>query len=859
MRESTTVSIGNSAIDLAVSAGVRLRQPVRFGLPFPQGVFRSLPGCQVRRGSQASRAQSSVLSRWPDGSVRWCAFDAVLMASSASDDDWRLTLDHPPPTAAQLHTASGDTASGDRSRRLLSWLVRHCWRLIDHRNRSHTPGFPSPTEVIADGPVVTRLRQQAVIPKLRGLRLVVDWAIYHELELVGCDVTLHNRRRARHRGGIWDLGDQGSHFFRQFCFDLPLANADTPVSPTTMTLAVDDQADPIIARHRIGLYQDSSGGANWQGRNHLDRQGRVSTRFCGYRLSVDDQTHDGRRASPSLRYRGAGVDLAVAVPEFWQQFPMSLSADAQGIRIGLFPGEAAGPHELQGGEQKTHRFWIQRLGATDATVAERHGDSDASDGSPLAWVHRPAVIAPTADYLHQCGVIEPLQSADGPATDALETVLNEAIQGPRSIFARRERQDEYGWRNYGDTVADHEGEYYRGDEEFVSHYNNQFDVLLGFLKQFLRTGDRHWFELAQPLARHVADIDIYHTTEDRPVYNGGLFWFTDHYLTAHTCTHRSYSRDNRPSGADYGGGPGAEHNFAEGLLLYHHLTGCPRARNAVLSLADWVISREDGRRSLLGVLDDGPTGKAASDKILPSRGAANSISVLLDGWWLSGDERYVELCEQLIRRCIHPQDEIDRLDLLDIERNWSYTMFLTSMEKYLQAMEAAGRCGWTYQYARAALLHYARWMLDHERPYFDQREKMEYPTETWAGQEFRKANVFRRAAPYSDAPLRQRLLEAGDRFGNRAWDDLMRFTQTRTTIRALALVMNEGLADCVWRGREVEPSEVVEQIFQWGERAEFWPVRQRIMAQARSVHGLAGLTRRVATPTRWATWWQARL
>ena len=55
---------------------------------------------------------------------------------------------------------------------------------------------------------------------------------------------------------------------------------------------------------------------------------------------------------------------------------------------------------------------------------------------------------------------------------------------------------------------------------------------------------------------------------------------------------------------------------------------------------------EDGRRGLLGILDDGPTGKAASDKILPSRGAANSMSVLLDGWWLSGDGRYVELCEQ---------------------------------------------------------------------------------------------------------------------------------------------------------------------------------------------------------------------
>ena len=59
-----------------------------------------------------------------------------------------------------------------------------------------------------------------------------------------------------------------------------------------------------------------------------------------------------------------------------------------------------------------------------------------------------------------------------------------------------------------------------------------------------------------------------------------------------------------------------------------------------------------------------------------------------------------------------------------------------------------------YAYARAALLHYAGWMLEHEVPYFDRPEKLEYPTETWAAQEFRKANVLRLAAAHADEPLR---------------------------------------------------------------------------------------------------------
>lgn len=43
------------------------------------------------------------------------------------------------------------------------------------------------------------------------------------------------------------------------------------------------------------------------------------------------------------------------------------------------------------------------------------------------------------------------------------------------------------------------------------------------------------------LARHLVDIDIYHTDQDEPRFNGGLFWRTEHYTDAETATHRAYS------------------------------------------------------------------------------------------------------------------------------------------------------------------------------------------------------------------------------------------------------------------------------------------------------------------------------
>ena len=43
-----------------------------------------------------------------------------------------------------------------------------------------------------------------------------------------------------------------------------------------------------------------------------------------------------------------------------------------------------------------------------------------------------------------------------------------------------------------------------------------------------------------PLARHIMDIDLYHTENDKSGYNGGLFWHTVHYRDAGTSNHRTF-------------------------------------------------------------------------------------------------------------------------------------------------------------------------------------------------------------------------------------------------------------------------------------------------------------------------------
>jgi hypothetical protein len=376
-------------------------------------------------------------------------------------------------------------------------------------------------------------------------------------------------------------------------------------------------------------------------------------------------------------------------------------------------------------------------------------------------------------------------------------LIDSAISGPQSFFARREIIDEYGWRHFGDLYADHEAVGYTGPEPLVAHYNNQYDVIYGAIAQYLRSGNSRWFELMADLARHVIDIDIYHTDKDRASYNGGLFWHTDHYLDAGTATHRAYSKAalaNRDV-STYGGGPSNEQNYTSGLLHYYYLTGDETAREAVLSLADWAINMDDGRKRPFGVIDRRPTGMASSTASRhyhgPGRGAGNSINALLDAYPLSCDQRYLLKAEELIRRCIHPKDDIQNRNLGDPERRWSYLVFLQVLGKYLECKIDKGEIDYMYAYVQASLLRYAEWMLKHEVPYATVLHKVEIPTETWPAQDIRKSVVLYLAAKHAVGPLRIEFQKKADYFFQVCVRDLGTFP-TRTVTRPIVLLLTNA-------------------------------------------------------------------
>jgi hypothetical protein len=775
--------------------GPRQREPITIGVPLPRGRAYSPEhlGLEAHDGS-VRPLQSRELDRWGDGSIRWALLDFQADAMDGELSPLTLVIGEAARGARPAFPLDvADVPGGiDVTTGPVTFSARRGGSFpfssvaIDGAGAldAEPSGFrvklgdrvasfvPDTIHVRERGPLRVELEIACATARdlSTDIEVVARVELFANSALARIALTLRNRRPARHADGIWELGDPGSLFLESavIALTVPGVFADLHVA-----------AEPLELPEPMGtpfeLYQDSSGGAAWDHPTHVTRHGRVPMTFRGYRLRGAATERMGLRAAPTVTLGTDRSRIAVAVPRFWQNFPRAVNVSGGTIEVGLFPSQAAHAHELQGGEQKTH-----------VVVVDFHA-SPASERS-LEWCHEPLRIYAPADWCSTTGAV-PLLGHVVDDDVRYQRLVALALSQDVGFQAKRELADEYGWRHFGDLPADHESAFQAGATPLVSHYNNQYDAIAAFAAHFLRTGDVRWWTLMDELALHVRDIDIYHTAEDKPAYNGGLFWHTQHYVDAGRSTHRTY-----PAGSG-GGGPSAEHNYAHGLMLHYFLTGQAASREAVLGLGQWVRDMDDGGRSPFRWLAAGPTGFASATGSLayhgPGRGAANSILACAAAHRLSGDPAFSSKAEELIQRCIHPLDDVDARNLLDVERRWYYTVFLQALGMYLLDKAERGERDAMYAYAQKSLLRYARWMAEHEVPYLSRPEVLEYPTETWAAQDLRKAEALLFAAACSQEPDRSRFRARAAAFFDHAIETLLGMPTARYT-RPLVLVLGLG-------------------------------------------------------------------
>jgi len=642
----------------------RRAEPLTCGLPLANG-FVDRPEALKLLGPDGREVAAQILttSTYQDGSPRWVLVDFQATVPAEGKTVYRLTRGRRAAINQRLvyRLENGvtriDTGAAtfriDTNRfrlfdsvtvggRELLGDVQRGGSVLEVEDGSRHTGDGQTTQATFEdaGPLAAVLCVRGEIRPGTNLplaRYVCRMHFYAGKSEVRVFYTLHNPAAHRHPGNVWDLGSGGSVFMEDLSLRLPLGEG-----PWTSRIGASDAAPALSAAK---LYQDSSGGPNWNSANHVDKDFKVPTSFRGYRVHDGQrQVAEGHRADGSIHARSRTGGVAVAVRDFWQNFPKALEFEGGSLRVGLWPGEFAGVHELLGGEQKTHEmlFVFHDPQASNESIARR-----------MQAFHRPLYAMPDPGAIYATRAFWPTGPLDRGKFAALEQTCDAFVYpvGGRkaSVITMWDTIDEYGWRHFGDTFADNEfspaamvrdfPEHYVGRQP-ISHFGNEYDVCYGVMLQGLRRADPKWMWTADVMCRHYADVCIYHTdAEPSEAYRHGPFTHTTHDTAALRSTHRMYPSETGKYGLQYAsGGPNAGHCYVASLAQHYYLTGDRTSREAFLEVADWTVESPWFTRMMMG------------DK----RGIGNFLMTHVYAYQMTKDPRYYRAAVKMIDHVQEP-------------------------------------------------------------------------------------------------------------------------------------------------------------------------------------------------------------
>ncbi|BFT29630.1 hypothetical protein D210916BOD24_08060 [Alteromonas sp. D210916BOD_24] len=724
---------------------------------------------------------------WQDGSIRWLYLEGLVepdtvpishdipisLRKSASALSQRMppVVDTPENFVIRLHTDASVTIN-KKAFLDLDFGSLQC-QLYLHELAEGVRVTDNHYELMSDEATYQQVKliQAGSLTFKNGKQLLLQAEYTVQL----CDgtvlgrVTLTNPAAASHPSGKWDLGDPNSIYLKECGLRLQ--------GHKSTTMLLDKTPFTLQGCRTLSVFQASSGHELWDSPVHVNAQNRVSHTFKGYVVTREnEQVASGNHCNPTLRVHDQSGEFFIKTNQFWQNFPSSITATAKHSEYSLLGARYAEAIELQPGEQKTREFSIAAVPTGKATLS-----------FSAQWIDNTQVLP---FFTNVPSVFQPL--------------IDKGIDGAHSFFNKRRDIDEFGWRHFGELYADHESALRDNQSDdkspFVSHYNNQYDPIYGMLLQWLISGDQRWFELADDLAKHVADIDVYHTQLDKPEYSGGLFWHTDHYVQAYTATHRTYSKRQPCHVYDDhagGGGPGGQHCYTNGLTLHYLLTGYTPSKNAVSSLVNWIERYYEGDGTLLGALLAFKNSATPGLKNIKTgqypldRGTGNYLQALLDRFVLFGQLKDIRLAGHVIKHTISPNDNISERDLTDIENTWFYTVFLQSLCRFIHTKTQLEQLDDDYHYAVAGLIHYAKWMQDNEYPYLDKPDILEFPNQTWSGQDLRKLCVLHFASAFLDEHSRKQSATKMDEIASNVLHRLVHSEEASNT-RILCLLMQNA-------------------------------------------------------------------
>lgn len=636
-------------------AGVdRINDPVTTGIPLPQGVVMKEQTLRIKDGKgKEIPSQFRVLSRWPDGSIKWVLADFQATVKSGKETLYSLQDGGDPsenfPLSHLKVTETKDiltVATGALQLRISKKkfnLFDQVFMDIDGDGKED----PLLLDQLDAGVIITKKDNktlylsssdeapQVVVEEKGPMRVVIridgrhnshtengvykdqlsylDYTVrihaYNDKSYLRVFYTLKNPDRFTAR----NYHEGGPGVFHEF-EGLALKVKTNLTGNKSFILGGDKRVQAKLgAGERVTLYQDSSGGPHWG--PSKDGSPFWSTSFRGYKIYKNDQEiSSGYRSSGWGDLSNATWGLTVSLRHFWQNFPKGIELEDSGsVIVELFPTRWAKPHRFEGGRYKTHElFYYFHSGPADKAQSER---ILRSFQNPLR------ALAPNTWY--QASMALGYMSVEDEKRfpqyeEAARSVI--AYKGPHAnmgdIYREREDKDEYGWLNFGD--------HYRAGWKDVRYWgNNEFDFSYILLLQYLRMKDHdiRFFENGEYMVRHLIDIDQYHTDRD-------LFW-ANHGIHKHDASGiMDHSRE-----------PQTSHFWIRGLLTYYVLTGDELALESAQEVGQWLKNLETDPIHKPGDL-------AYADE---PRNPGQIVQALMDLYEVTGNKDYLRLARDVIR------------------------------------------------------------------------------------------------------------------------------------------------------------------------------------------------------------------
>jgi len=303
----------------------------------------------------------------------------------------------------------------------------------------------------------------------------------------------------------------------------------------------------------------------------------------------DDEYVTGGDAAP-VKGRVVGAittcgeaGCAVAVRDFWQNYPKGFSLRPEGLEVALCPAFAPGLYDKFPFEKEGHHLYYYLLDGQyrlKRGVSKTHElflcfEPDERRKQLCAVFQRPLLATATPDWYCGTKVFYDVAPRDTARFKLYEEAIDKNIQ---AYAAARDRQHDYGMLNFGDWYG----------ERGTNWGNIEYDTQHAFFLEYIRSGNPDAFFLGADTELHNRDIDTVQWSQD-PREIGAVY--------VHQMCHVGHYYD-KPVPGFLGfprGGYTVSHAWSEGHFDHYFLTGDRRSYEAGCAVTDFFIRKQLGR------------------------------------------------------------------------------------------------------------------------------------------------------------------------------------------------------------------------------------------------------------------------